>query len=340
MSWKHVAFVVIGRNEGERLKRCLSSIPRDVPVVYVDSGSSDDSVAFAASLGVDVLSLDLRIGFTAARARNAGWRQIIKAQARDAQFVQFIDGDCELNSSWLDEALAAIRADPKVASIFGRRRERFPGRSIYNRMCDEEWNVPVGVVASCGGDALFRVEALKAVGGFSDDLIAGEEPDLCLRLRRLGWLVWRIDAEMTLHDANILSFASWWQRATRGGFAYAMHVLRHGRRSDPQWRRQLASIVFWGFGWPVGNTIAALLCQLWNPLAGAVLLAALAGTYVMQIVLIAARKHDAGSDWGFALQYGALIMTGKFAEFGGVLSCLTDHILDRQSRLIEYKRPA
>ncbi|MFV4725620.1 glycosyltransferase, partial [Mycobacterium tuberculosis] len=122
---------------------------------------------------------------------------------------------------------------PRLAVVFGRRRERFPERSIYNRMCDDEWNVPVGPALSCGGDALFRWSALEAAGGYSDDLVAGEEPDLCLRLRQQGWQIERIDREMTLHDAAILCFGSWWKRARRSGFSYAAHCLRHGERAIP-----------------------------------------------------------------------------------------------------------
>lgn len=338
MESKPIAVVVIGRNEGARLQRCLRSIPENVSAVYVDSGSTDDSVAFANSLDVTVVSLDMSINFTAARARNVGWRQIVDDETVNAEFIQFVDGDCELDATWLDNALAALRAEPGDAVVFGRRRERFPGQSIYNRMCDDEWNVPVGIASSCGGDALFRVEALNAAGGYSDDLIAGEEPDLCLRLRWLGWVVRRIDGEMSLHDANILSFSSWWQRAKRSGFAYAAHVLRHGERSDPQWRRQLNSIIFWGFIGPVGGATLALLGGLWNQFSGAAILAALIGSYAVQIIRIAARKRGGGGGRRFAMQYGALIMIGKFAEFNGARQCWTNHLLNRQNRLIEYKR--
>ena len=332
-----VAVVVIGRNEGERLQRCLRSIPVGTPVVYIDSGSTDDSLTFARSIGITALPLDMSIGFTAARARNVGWRYIAEREIQ-AEFVQFVDGDCELKANWLDIAVRAIQAEPRTAAVFGRLHERFPKRSVYNRMCDDEWNVQVGTVEFCGGNALFRTAALLAAGGFSDDLIAGEEPDLCLRLGRFGWLFRRIDADMAVHDANILTFGSWWQRTRRGGFAYAAHVLRHGSCSNPQWRRQLKSIVFWGFLWPLGCATVTLLCAHWDPVSGALLFAALAGSYTAQIFRIAAFKHGTGSDWLFAITHGALIVTGKFAEFSGAFRCWVDYFLNRKTDLIEYKR--
>ena len=339
MDQEPIAVVVIGRNEGERLRRCLRSIPDNIPVVYVDSGSTDDSVAFAREIGITALPLDMSIGFTAARARNVGWRHIAE-QGGDVEFIQFVDGDCVLDDRWLNRAVESIRSEQNLAAVFGRRRELFPNRSIYNQMCDDEWNVPIGIAASCGGDALFRMTALQAAAGYSDDLIAGEEPDLCLRLRQSGWTIRRIDADMTRHDANILAFGNWWQRAKRGGFAYAAHVLRHGRRSDPPWTRQLRSIAVWGFIWPVSGILLTVFCGLWNLTAGMIVGAVLIGSYAGQFLRIAIRKHSSGATWRFSIPYAALIVAGKFAEMSGALRCLTSHSLNRQNRLIEYKGTA
>lgn len=336
MVQKSVAVVVIGRNEGSRLQRCLQSIPREIPLVYVDSGSTDNSVAFAREIGVTVLSLDMSIGFTAARARNAGWRHIVDRRM-GAEFIQFIDGDCVLDATWLETALKSMLVEPNIAAVFGRRRERFPEMSIYNRMCDDEWNVPVGIVAACGGDVLFRTTSLKESGGYSDDLIAGEEPDLCLRLNSLGWLIMRISSEMTLHDANILTFWSWWKRARRSGFAYAAHVLRHGAHSNPEWRRQIRSILFWGFAWPLCGLTFSFFCWLLYPTAGLIFLGGVLGSYVAQILRIAVRKRRPQISWGFAIKYGTLMVTGKFAEFGGAARCWISNYLNREQILIEYK---
>ncbi|MEE4207739.1 MAG: glycosyltransferase family 2 protein [Parvularcula sp.] len=336
MSTDIIGVVVIGRNEGERLKRCLRSIPFGYPVVYVDSGSSDDSVIFARSTGAIVVELDKSLGFTAARARNAGWRRLLEHSPQIA-FVQFVDGDCEVAADWFDKALATIETQRNLAIVFGRRRERFPEKSIYNRLCDDEWNVPLGLVAECGGDALMRAKALQEANGYSDDLIAGEEPDLCLRLSRSGWQFRRIDAEMTLHDANILRISSWWRRAKRAGFAYAAHVWRHGEGSLPAWRRALRSILFWGLALPLGFSIMVGTLAPFAPDIALLLLVALMLIYLMQIIRIALRKRGSGQPWQFAAAYAGLVVLGKFAEASGVLKCWLDRMFDRRHRLIEYK---
>ena len=270
--------VVIGRNEGARLEACLRSLKDQVRrVVYVDSGSTDGSVALARDLGAQVVELDMSLPFTAARARNAG----MAAVEDTTEFVQFIDGDCELRGDWIPAATAFLADNPKVAVVCGRRRERFPEASVYNRLCDEEWDTPIGETKACGGDALMRLSAVRSVGGYRDTLIAGEEPELCLRLRKAGWDIWRLDHEMTLHDANITRFSQWWTRTKRAGFAFAQGAALHGRPPDRHWVVETRRAIFWGMVLPVVAGLAALLV---TPLA-LILLAA----YPAQILRMSRR---------------------------------------------------
>lgn len=332
-----IAIVVIGRNEGERLERCLASLPRDAAIVYVDSGSTDGSVAAARRLDVTVVELDPALPFTAARARNAGLAAHVARG--EPEFVQMIDGDCVLDPGWLPHAVAALRAEAELAVVFGRRRERYPERSIFNKLCDDEWNVPVGEARSCGGDALFRAAPLIAAGGYEPTLIAGEEPDLCLRLRARGWRVRRIEAEMTVHDAAMTRFGQWWRRARRAGHAYLEHVVRHGARADPDWRRQVASIVLWGMALPVAILIGTAGLIAGRPIA-LTLPAAVLAIYAAQWWRIASAKRRAGADRHFADRYGTLMLVGKFAGLDGMIGYLGKRVSGSAPKLIEYKAAA
>ena len=247
-----IGAVVIGRNEGIRLEICLLSlIGRATPVVYVDSGSSDGSVDLALRLGADVIKLDRVQQFTAARARNAGFRRMVEI-AGAADHVQFVDGDCELQPDWLATASAFLRDQPDVAVACGRVRERFPHASPYNRLCDMEWNAPTGEVKACGGIAMMRVDAFIEIGGFAEEMIAGEEPDLCFRLRRAGWRILRLNDEMALHDAAMIHVGQWWQRARRSGYADMEANLRRGRQ-EAGLGRKVWSNAFWALplAWPL-----------------------------------------------------------------------------------------
>lgn len=177
-----VVAIVIGRNEGERLRACLTSVQSEIArVIYVDSGSDDGSQALAEAVGVELVNLPMHLPFTAARARNAGFAKA--AAIACPSYVQFIDGDCILQPGWIETASRFLTSTPNCAVVCGRRRERFPEISIYNRLMDAEWDTPPGRTKACGGDAMVRASAFAEVDGFNAALIAGEEPELCVRLR-------------------------------------------------------------------------------------------------------------------------------------------------------------
>ncbi|SFI48592.1 glycosyltransferase family 2 protein [Albimonas pacifica] len=336
-----LGLVAIGRNEGERLRRCLASaralLGPGAPLVYVDSGSTDASLAIAAEAGARIVEIAPAEGFTAARARNLGAAALAGAAP---EFIQFVDGDCELVAGWLETAQARLRAEPGLAVVAGRRRERAPGASIFNRLCDMEWNTPVGRAAAVGGDALYRREAFEAVGGFDPAFICGEEPELCLRLARAGWGIERLDAEMTLHDADMHRWSQWRRRAERTGWAFAEGADRYGDGPEGYNRREARRSLAWGLGLP-----GALLVSLALAALGAGALAALLALGALGlaglVVLRAARwRRGFGDPWPHALLYGGLAMAGKPFEALGAWRYRRAKARGERGRIIEYKGPA
>lgn len=316
--------VIIGRNEGARLIGCLNSVCGRVPyVVYVDSGSTDGSVEAAKTQGALVVALDLSTPFTAARARNAGFQALISETS--AEYVQFIDGDCELREGWIETARRFLESMDEAAVAFGRRRERFPEASVYNRLCDWEWDMPIGESTACGGDALMRVSAVQEVGGFNPDLIAGEEPDLCVRLREKGWRIWRLDHEMTWHDAAMTRFGQWWKRTRRAGYAFAEGAAIHGTGSTRHWVRETRKALIWGGALPLATILAALITGPWALLMLTI--------YPAQAVRLAIREGADKAGWERAF----FLVLGKFPEALGALEYWSGRFFGRRGRLIEYK---
>ncbi len=313
--------VVIGRNEGARLLACLASLHGQVRrVVYVDSGSTDGSVKAARDAGAEVVALDMTLPFTAARARNAGL-----AWLSGDGFVQLVDGDCQVQPGWIAAALRGFADHPRAVVVCGRRRERFPGASVWNRLCDREWNTPVGQATACGGDALMRLAAVRAAGGYREDLIAGEEPELCLRLRRAGGEVWRIDAEMTLHDAAMTRMSQWARRMQRAGHAFAEGAALHGAGPERHWVAETRRAVVWGLGVPLAAGVVATV----HP-AGALILLA----WPLQMARLAWRWRDEGRAGAEAAVFTVL---GKPPEALGVLGYWWGRVSGRRRGLIEYK---
>jgi GT2 family glycosyltransferase len=323
-----IGVVIIGRNEGERLRRCLESICTSQPpscVVYVDSASADGSVAMTRARGIEVLQLDLRTPFSAARARNEGFARLLEMRA-ELELVFFVDGDCEVARGWLETAGRFLSEHPQVAIVCGRRRERHPDRSVYNLLCDMEWDVPPGESKACGGDFVIRASAFRQVNGFRSELICGEEPELCVRLRQAGWRVWRLNAEMTLHDAALFRFGQWWKRMMRGGYAFAQGVALHGAPPERHWVRESRRVWMWGLCVPVSIGVLSAAVSTW----ALVLLA----VYPLQLIRLAALgRRSMRENWWRA----TALVVGNFPEMIGQLKFALDQHRRVKSKLIEYK---
>jgi glycosyltransferase involved in cell wall biosynthesis len=317
--------VAIGRNEGTRLKSCLASLSDAAVVVYVDSGSTDRSVQLAREHGADVVNLDMSAPFTAARARNAGFRRL-REIAPDLRYVQFIDGDCELDAAWPVRAVGFLEAHAEIGAVCGRRRERWPERSIYNWLCDQEWDGPSGEVNAFGGDVMVRSEAFIAVGGYRDDLIAGEEPELSVRLRGAGWRVWRLDCEMTLHDAAMTRFGQWWRRVVRSGYAFAQGAQLHGASPERHWVWESRRAWIWGVWLPLAGVIIGVAFSPWG---WAVWL-----LYPAQVFRQTLRNNGPLRQRATMALFQVL---ARFPEALGQLRFLRDRLVGLRGRLIEYK---
>lgn len=317
-------FVVIGRNEGKRLQACLASLPVDAACVYVDSGSTDGSVMHSREAGATVVELDMAVPFTAARARNEGWRKLLE-QFPDIRYVHFLDGDCELCNGWLAIAESYLIENSEYAVACGRRKEKYPQASIYNTLCDIEWNTPVGDAKACGGDALFRLDALQEVSGYNPSLIAGEEPELCIRLRACGYKVRRIDHDMTSHDAALTHFSQWWKRSVRCGYAYALGASLHGGEPERHCVAETRRAIVWGMALPLLMIALGLVVSPWL-FAGFLI-------YPAQWLRLT-RKSPVKQ---VALYWASFSLLSKFSEAWGVLKYYFNHLFKKQAVLIEYK---
>jgi len=319
----NVGFVVIGRNEGPRLEQCLRAVfSLSRRVVYADSASTDGSIDVAERLGATVVRLPPDGRLTAARGRNAGYEEL-RARFPECELVQFLDGDCIVQPLWIPQAIAFLQNHPDVAVVCGRRFEAHPDASVYNRLCDAEWDTPVGEASECGGDALIRCDALDEVGGYRSELQAGEEPEMTARMRAAGWKIWRMNSPMTEHDARIHSFRQWWRRTQRGGFGYAQ--VWEATKNLPQrlYAKQLRSAALWAIVFPFVVILATILSK--EPL----LLLAIPIAYVLQVIRIAARSKSQ-SRWIGA----ALIFLAKFPEAIGAARFV---LAGGQRQMPEYK---
>ncbi|RBI85442.1 glycosyltransferase family 2 protein [Rhodosalinus halophilus] len=316
--------VLIGRNEGARLERALAALEGvEARIVYVDSGSTDGSVAAARAAGAEVVELDASRPFTAARARNAGFAQLERGDA--PEHVQFIDGDCALVDGWLDAGQAALRADPDLGLVTGWRSEIRPEASLYNALADVEWHRPAGPIEVCGGDMMVRAAAFRQIGGFDARVIAAEDDEFCLRLGQAGWTLRRLPQEMTRHDLAMTRFGAWWRRAVRAGHGFAQVGAMHPGHFRAERRR----------AWINAISAAALLAGF---VAGVWWLAALAGAFfALSYLRTTQGLVRRGQPLHRALPLAALLVLSKFPNLVGMLAYHVRARRGADTELIEYK---
>lgn len=319
-----VGLVLIGRNEGDRLNRALDAAQgQAVRIVYVDSGSTDGSVAAAHAAGAEVVELDMSTPFSAARARNAGFARL--QEGEPPELVQFIDGDCALVPGWIEAAVAHMAVHETLAVVTGWRSEIHRDASVYNQMCDHEWRRPAGQITACGGDMLVRVQAFHQVGGFSEDVIAAEDDEFCLRLAAAGWQLERLPLEMTRHDAAMTRFDQWWRRAVRAGHGFAQVGNLHPGYFHSEKRR----VLLFGLILPV----VALLGALWTP---AVPLAVLA-LYVLSYLRTLRGLQAEGLPAPQARRHAVFLTLSKFPNLWGMAKYHLTRARNRRPEIIEYQ---
>ena len=329
-----LSVVIIGRNEGVRLRCCLESVARmerrgfETEVIYVDSGSNDESVALARRMGARVIALKPKRP-SAALARNAGWK------AAHGSFILFLDGDTVLDPAFVAESLPAF-VSPTVAIVWGHRREMQTRRSLYNRALDLDWIYAPGPAEFCGGDALFRTDALRITGGFDKTLIAGEEPELCRRVLALGLEILHVDRPMTGHDLGMTKWSQYWKRAVRAGHAYAEVSERFAGTEDPFWseevrRNRIRAVMLQGL--MAGTLLGALvLWTLWPVELVASLLALL-------VARTAWKARWKSHNWLTLLLYGVHSHLQQIPIFWGQVEYHLHRRKGRRSMLLEYKKP-
>jgi glycosyltransferase involved in cell wall biosynthesis len=317
-----VGIVIIGRNEGARLIECFKSvISAEAPLVYVDSQSSDASVEEAHKYKIETIVLDSSKPLSAARARNEGFNRLVELNS-EIEYIHFIDADCELHPNWLNTAISVLEQQNEIALVCGRLREKYRNTSVYMRLCDIDWYRPPGVVAYCGGIATYRRSIFELHNGFDAGLIAGEEPELCARIREKGGQILCIAAEMGTHDSAMNKFSQWWKRCVKVGYGYMSGIGWGG------WRKQYKSALFWGLLLP-----GVVLLLLSYTSGFSLLFFAL---YPMQVFRVYQGIEGEALTAYDRFIYSFFCVLSKFPETQGLLMYFISKLLNK-SKIIQYK---
>ena len=204
-----ISFIVIGRNEGWKLSRCLESVIRaasevsqiDSEIIYFDSNSSDDSVG-RASQYPRVKTYCLTADYNSPIARNVG------AGLSKGTILFFIDGDMEIEAGFLKQVI-----NMENDLCYG-----FVSGYYINMVYDENWNLISSnqfppqarlnrdyLEASTGGLFIISRQYWELAGGMKNYLYGGADPDLAFRLAAKGVYKLRKTHLMALHHTQNIS---------------------------------------------------------------------------------------------------------------------------------------
>lgn len=316
--------VVVGANPKTLPEAAIRSAGDSRAIVFAPVGLAPEPLAVARRAGAVIVEGDERSLATGGRARNAGYRQLKKI-APHLRYVQFIDSDYALDPGWIATAEKFMERRPEVAIIEGAVQTQSGAHIEYRTIAEQKMREAIGEVPLIANASVFmRTENFEAAGGFRGDLLVCETEDLCVRQRRRGGRVWRLDAKMLICDSQKQNLARWWSGSTRQGFENAYAASLHGGPPERVGVRDTARAVIWGFAFPLAIAVLALAggagAAVWAPLTSAYVVAASiialgVGVYGAKFIVATARRGPLKpSSWRKAFY----AVFGRFPEFIGV----------------------
>jgi O-antigen biosynthesis protein len=204
-AWPRVSVVLCTYNGSRFIRDAMEGLSRlDYPnheVIVVNDGSTDSTLDIVSEYGGMRVITTENNGLS--MARNIG------LSAASGEIVAYIDDDAYPDRHWL-KYLASAFDDPSVAGAGGPNLLP-PGTSLVERCVDGSPGNPIPVLVDdreaehiTGCNMAFRKGALEAIGGFDTQFrVAGDDVDLCWRIREKGWRIgYHAAAQVWHHRRN------------------------------------------------------------------------------------------------------------------------------------------
>ncbi|HGE72536.1 TPA: glycosyltransferase [Candidatus Poribacteria bacterium] len=165
----------------------IQDYPRELlKLVIVDDGSSDETLSLVTKFAKQI-NIKTFVASTGGKGLGAA-RQIVINNA-EGDYLVWVDDDLVLSKDFIRNAVEFMERNPTVGAAQGAlvpiRRKTIIGIIDYGVIVNPNLRKPKRIGA---GGSIFRLKALKNVGGFDVRIKgAGEDLDVSRRLIRSGW---------------------------------------------------------------------------------------------------------------------------------------------------------
>lgn len=234
-----ISFIVIGRNEGWKLTKCLQSIFNTIhyndlnqyEILYVDSKSTDDSIKRVANFP-KVKIFSITGNYNSAIARNIG----AKESKGDALF--FIDGDMEIQEDFLpfvyskNVGLMYDFVTGQCIDYSYNYSGKLLFKETYNKLdfIDEQ-------KSTVGGLFLIKRDLWFYVGGMKNKMQKSQDIDLAFRLAKQGFYLMKKNNLLAIHHTvAYYDKQRMWKMLLKGNHFFRVVLLRENISNKYAWK--------------------------------------------------------------------------------------------------------
>jgi len=172
-----VSIIIPTYNSGTTLEVCLKSVENqtysNIEVIVVDNYSNDNTEEIAKKY---------KCTFIKKRALRSEARNYGAKMAR-GDFYLFVDSDMELFPKTVQEHVEEMMKNQGIVALIGPEWSRGEGFWAKCKALERELNVGYEVVEA---PRFFKKNAFWKVGGYDQELEAGEDWDLFQRIKKVG----------------------------------------------------------------------------------------------------------------------------------------------------------
>jgi glycosyltransferase involved in cell wall biosynthesis len=196
-----LSVIIITKNEQEHIKNTLNSVILQLiniessEVILVDSCSNDNTIAIANEYPISIVQLRSEWIHTPSAGRFIGYTQC------RGKYIMYLDGDCSLESGFLEAAINIFENNIEIAAISGKRSEIYYEHGKCIGTMDDVNGIPLvaGFIEKTAGPAIFRKSAMDKAGSFNPFLFSEEEAELSYRLKAAGFKIYGLPLAMVVH---------------------------------------------------------------------------------------------------------------------------------------------